>query len=97
MGADVGFAVAFDVGLGVGFGVGLGVGRGVAAGLHPATPLVDADPPAGFGTWYLASGFVPVGGNMTAASARIFLRFGFWIEPRESNPDDTSGDLITKR
>src|SRR3954471_22407910 len=94
VGSAVGVAVAATVGLGVGFFVGFGVGFGVAAGRQPATPLPLTEPLV-FATRYFSSGSVPVGGKIAAASAVIRLRFGIWMDPRASEPDETRGELMT--
>jgi hypothetical protein len=90
----VGVGVA---GFGVGFFVGFGVGFGVLAGAQPRTPLDVAGFEEPFGVWYLSLGSVPEGGNRAADRARIRLRTGSWMEPRSSNPDLTSGWVMTAR
>jgi hypothetical protein len=81
--------------LGLGFGVvagfGVGVGLGLGAGLQPPTPLPLTEAEEGLGNPKSADGSDPSVGNSLAASARIPGTSGIWIEPRTSNPEDTSG------
>ena len=90
-------AVGFGVGFGVGLGVGLAVGRGVASPHVVALDAVFVGPDPADGMVSKPLGTTPVSVNSFAAIAWIALRFGFWIDPRESYVPRTSGLLMTTR